>query len=74
MLFGDRLLPSWNHQPFLEAAFPVSTRAARRAGGSRSRTIRPYCAGPQWGNSKSSIEHLVPLYQRSGVRIVLSGH
>ena len=26
------------------------------------------------GNSKSSIEYLVPLYQRSGVRLVLSGH
>jgi tartrate-resistant acid phosphatase type 5 len=27
-----------------------------------------------WGNSKSSIEHLVPLYERSGVRFVLAGH
>src|SRR5688572_33339394 len=26
------------------------------------------------GNSKSSIEHLVPLYRRAGVKLVLSGH
>jgi hypothetical protein len=27
-----------------------------------------------WGDSRSSIEHLVPLYRRSAVRLVLSGH
>jgi hypothetical protein len=27
-----------------------------------------------YGNSKSSVEHLVPRYRRSGVRLVLAGH
>jgi predicted phosphodiesterase len=73
MLFGQRFFRHPNHQPFVQAAFPE--------GGPESPRWRipfahhpPYCAGPQWGNSKSSIEHLVPLYRRSGVRLVLAGH
>lgn len=73
LLFGDRFFRHVNHAPFLETAF-----APASPGGPRWRIPfahhPPYCAGPQWGNSKSSIEHLVPLYQRAGVRIVLSGH
>ncbi|HET7747654.1 MAG TPA: metallophosphoesterase [Vicinamibacteria bacterium] len=73
LLFGDRFFRHVNHRPFLEAAFPE--------GGAGSPPWRipfahhpPYCAGPLWGNSKSSLETLVPLYRRSGVRVVLAGH
>jgi hypothetical protein len=57
----------------------VSASAAGRASASPRWRIPyahhpPYCAGPMYGNSTSSIEHLVPLYQRSGVRLVLAGH
>jgi len=34
----------------------------------------PYCAGPRHHNSRSIIDALAPLFQRSGVRAVLSGH
>ncbi len=33
-----------------------------------------YCAGPHHENMGAQIEHVVPLYRRSGVRLVLSGH
>jgi tartrate-resistant acid phosphatase type 5 len=73
LLFGERFFRHRNHAPFLEAAFPASA--------SRGPLWRipfahhpPYCAGPMYGNSKSSLEHVVPLYRRSGVRLVLSGH
>jgi hypothetical protein len=73
LLFGERFFRHRNHAPFLEAAFPDG-------GGASPRWRIPfghhpaYCAGPMHGNSKSSIEHLVPLYRRSGVRLVLAGH
>jgi hypothetical protein len=73
LLFGDRFFRHPNHRPFLESSFP--------AGAAPPPLWRipfahhpPYCAGPLWGNSKSSLETLVPLYRRSGVRMVLSGH
>jgi tartrate-resistant acid phosphatase type 5 len=73
LLFGERFFRHPNHAPFLEAAFP-----ARAADDPRWRIVfahhPPYCAGPMYGNSKSSLERLVPLYRRSGVRLVLSGH
>jgi hypothetical protein len=76
LLFGQRFFRHPNHAAFLEAAFPHVS-----AGPTASPRWRipfahhpPYCAGPMWGNSRSSIEHLVPLYRRSGVRFVLSGH
>jgi tartrate-resistant acid phosphatase type 5 len=73
LLFGDRFFRHANHQPFLEAAFPSDPGTTPRWRIPFAHHP-PYCAGPQWGNSKSSIEHLVPLYRRAGVRIVLSGH
>jgi tartrate-resistant acid phosphatase type 5 len=76
LLFGERFFRHRNHAPFLEAAFPDI--ASREAAPPRWRIPfahhPPYCAGPMWGNSRSSIEHLVPLYRRAGVRLVLSGH
>lgn len=75
LLFGERFFRHANHAPFLEAAFPPFVEAA---GGPRWRIVfshhPPYCAGPMYGNSRSSLEHLVPLYRRSGERLVLSGH
>jgi len=74
LLFGKRFFMHPNHAPFLEGTFP----AAPTVGGPRWRIPfshhPPYCAGPMHGNSVSSIEHLVPMYRRSGVRLVLSGH
>lgn len=73
LLFGERFFRHRNHAPFLEAAFPAD------GGGAPRWRIPfahhpPYCAGPLHGNSQSSLEHLVPLYRRSGVRLVLAGH
>ena len=33
----------------------------------------PYCAGPQHHNTKS-MQRLIPLFERSGVRVMFSGH
>ena len=73
LLFGKRFFEHPNHAPFLECAFPAGPATAPRWRIPFSHHP-PYCAGPMHGNSKSSIEHLVPLYRRSGVRLVLSGH
>jgi tartrate-resistant acid phosphatase type 5 len=75
LLFGQRFFRHPNHAAFLESAFPAADGAPDSP---RWRVPfahhPPYCAGPMWGDSRSSIEHLVPLYRRSGVRVVLSGH
>lgn len=72
MLFGDRFFEHPNHASFLDAAFP-----AGKAGGAWRIPFThhpPYCAGPRHSNSRSMIRHLVPLFRRSGVRAVFSGH
>jgi len=76
LLFGDRFFRHPNHAAFLQAAFPPAGEGAGAAPRWRIPFAHhpPYCAGPMWGNSRSSIEHLVPLYRRAGVRLVLSGH
>src|SRR6185503_18504995 len=76
LLFGERFFRHVNHRPFLEASFPADGGAGKDAPRWRVPFCHhpPYCAGPMHGNSKSSLETLVPLYQRSGVRLVLSGH
>jgi hypothetical protein len=76
LLLGQRFFRHPNHAPFLEAAFPAVASGAEPAPRWRIPFAHhpPYCAGPMWGESRSSIEHLVPLYRRSGVRLVLSGH
>jgi tartrate-resistant acid phosphatase type 5 len=77
LLFGERFFRHPNHASFLQAAFPAAA-AEGEPGAPRWRIPfahhPPYCAGPMWGESRSSIEHLVPLYRRAGVRLVLSGH
>lgn len=76
LLFGNRFFAHQNHASFLEAAFPVVTgeETTRRPWRIPFTHHPPFCAGPQHGNSKSMISHLVPLFQRAGVQIVLSGH
>jgi tartrate-resistant acid phosphatase type 5 len=71
LLFGDRFFRHPNHQPFLDSAFPAAPGPAWRIAVAHH---PPYCAGPMYGNSKSSVAHLVPLYRRGGVRLVLAGH
>jgi tartrate-resistant acid phosphatase type 5 len=34
----------------------------------------PFCAGPKHFNTEGMVERLVPLFEESGVRLVLSGH
>jgi hypothetical protein len=76
LLFGRRFFEHANHAAFLETAFPDVTGMARP--GPRWRIPfshhPPYCAGPQYANSRSMIAHLVPLFERAGVRAVFSGH
>jgi hypothetical protein len=73
LLFSERFFRHVNHAPFLAAAFPEAPAASPRWRIPFAHHP-PYCAGPLYGNSRSSIEHLVPLYRRSGVRMVLGGH
>jgi tartrate-resistant acid phosphatase type 5 len=65
-----------NHQRFLNAAFPVST--GNVVGVPRWRIPfshhPPFTAGPNHTNSRSMNRHLVPLFERSCVRAVFSGH
>ena len=76
LLFGERFFRHPNHASFLRAAFPAPPESEPLSPLWRIPFAHhpPYCAGPMWGDSRSSIEHLVPLYRRSGVRFVLSGH
>jgi tartrate-resistant acid phosphatase type 5 len=54
--------------------------ALTSAGQARSRWLIPfshhpaYCAGPEHGSTPGMVDRLVPLFERSGVRLVLSGH
>jgi len=76
LLFGDRFFEHKNHAAFLDAAFPD---VAVAGAGERPWRIPfthhpPFCAGPRHANSNSMIRHLVPMFQRSGVQAVFSGH
>ena len=75
MLFGERFFEHQNHASFLDAAFPAATY------GTAGRHWRipfmhhpPFCAGPQHLNSESLIRCMLPLFRRSGVKAVFSGH
>jgi len=74
LLFGDRFFRHRNHAPFLEAAFPAAPGPDAPRWRIPFSHHPPYCAGPMHANSESSLETLVPLYRRAGVRLVLSGH
>jgi hypothetical protein len=75
-LFGDRFFEHQNHASFLDAAFPAAAGAPASARPWRIPFTHhpPFCAGPQHSNSKSMIRHMLPLFARSGVRAVFSGH
>ena len=75
VLFGRRLFEHPNHAAFLESAFPEASEPGhapvwRIPFGHHP----PFCAGPRHRNTRSVIERLVPLFERSGVRAVFSGH
>lgn len=72
-LFGGRFFEHQNHASFLDASFPAGEEGARpwRIPFTHH---PPFCAGPRHGNSKSLIRRMLPLYERSGVRAVFSGH
>lgn len=65
------------HRDFLEEAFPASGHTegepfpAWRIPFSHHPT---FCAGPSHPNMPAMVEHLVPLFERSGVNLVLAGH
>jgi hypothetical protein len=66
-----RLFEYPKHWEFVEQAFPPeSSREHWRIPFSHH---PPYCAGPQHHNTKS-MQRLIPLFQRSGVRVMFSGH
>ena len=76
LLFGDRFFEHQNHASFLDAAFPdvAAEGTARRPWRIPFTHHPPFCAGPRHSNSKSMIRRLVPLFKRSGVKAVFSGH
>lgn len=74
-LFGDRFFEHKNHASFLDASFPApSVRTQRPPWRIPFTHHPPFCAGPQHSNSKSLIKHMLPMFKRSGVRAVFSGH
>jgi tartrate-resistant acid phosphatase type 5 len=68
---GHRLFEYPKHWEFLELSFPADRAAVtwRIPFGHHP----PYCAGPQHHNTKS-MQRLIPLFQRSGVKVMFSGH
>ena len=74
-LFSERFFEHKNHASFLDASFPAVPDGAQRQPWRIPFTHHPpFCAGPQHGNSQSLIRHMLPLFRRSGVRAVFSGH
>jgi hypothetical protein len=68
---GHRLFEYPKHWEFLEASFPEDRTGTlwRIPFGHHP----PYCAGPQHHNTKS-MQRLIPLFERSGVKAMFSGH
>jgi tartrate-resistant acid phosphatase type 5 len=70
-IFAKRLFEHPRHQDFLDASFP--------AGAGAPMWRIPFChhppfsAGPQHHNTES-MQKLVPLFQRAGVKAMFSGH
>ncbi|SOC50053.1 Calcineurin-like phosphoesterase [Blastococcus aggregatus] len=59
------------HSAFLDEAFPEGPGPRWRIPFSHHPV---YCAGPHHPNTGSMIDHLVPLFARSGVRTAFAGH
>ncbi len=72
----DRYFEHANHARFLNTAFPASPGTG--AGDPLWRIPfshhPPFTAGPLYDNSRSMNKRLVPLFERSAVRAVFSGH
>jgi tartrate-resistant acid phosphatase type 5 len=69
---GRRLFEYPRHWEWVEQAFPVepSPEIWRIPFAHHP----PYCAGPQHHNTRDMVEKMVPLFQRSGVKAMFSGH
>ena len=75
MLFGERFFEHQNHASFIDASFPAAADGAAPLHWRIPFTHHPpFCAGPQHSNSTSLIRHMLPLFRRSGVKAVFSGH
>jgi hypothetical protein len=74
LLFGGRFFEHTNHASFLDSAFPIAEAGKTPPWRIPFTHHPPYCAGPRHSNSKSMITRLVPLFERSGVKAVFSGH
>ena len=81
LLFGKRFFLHPNHASFVDSALPWADSGGGDANEVRGPRWRipfthhpPFCAGPQHSNTNSILNHLVPLFIRSGVRAVFSGH
>jgi hypothetical protein len=68
---GRRLFEYPKHWEFLELTFPDDPAASLWRIPFAHHP--PYCAGPQHRNTRS-MQRLIPLFQRSGVRVMFSGH
>ena len=70
---GARYFADASHGDFLSESFPA-------AGAAATRWLIPFahhpvfCAGPEHGNTEGMEQVLGPLFERSGVRLVLAGH
>jgi len=69
-LFVERLFEHPNHQEFVETSFPPANTPAWRIPFCHH---PPFSAGPRHHNTKS-MEKLIPLFRRAGVRVLFSGH
>jgi predicted phosphodiesterase len=67
---GKRLFEYPKHWEFVEASFPEDRTKMWRIPFCHH---PPYCAGPQHRNTKS-MQRLIPLFRRSGVKVLFSGH
>ena len=68
---GGRLFEYPKHWEFIELSFPEDrTGKLWRIPFAHH---PPYCAGPQHHNTKS-MQRLIPLFDRSGVKVMFSGH
>jgi tartrate-resistant acid phosphatase type 5 len=69
---GHRLFELPKHWEFIESAFPAAAPGAPRWRIPFAHHP-PFSAGPQHYNTRS-MQRLLPLFQRAGVRVMLSGH